>query len=218
MRERREPVERSANNCGRTLPRCTGDNGSQRLRAVPGAECQVPVCRVPGAKRRVPSGECQVPVCQGLGVSQRSSDRSARSLRPCGLLLENFACFRPAQPGVSRCAVHCPEVIMNRRVILLVSTVIIAAASNLSAQFSTPAPPPTPTPQDTMSTVGMDFLRNTYYAVGLNVGLLSGAGLSGRAVFPGGIGAQLTFFAVSVPGQTYGTHFNIGGELQYAFS
>jgi hypothetical protein len=92
-----------------------------------------------------------------------------------------------------------------------------AAAPRLSAQFST-TPAPAPAPPDTMSTVGDDFRRNTYYAIGLNVGLVSGAGLAGRASFPNGLAAQMAFFALSVPGDKYGTHFNIGGELQYSFS
>jgi hypothetical protein len=71
---------------------------------------------------------------------------------------------------------------------------------------------------DSLQTVGNDFKDNTYFAVGLNVGLLSGAGLAGRASFPGGFAVQLAFLPVSVPGEKYTTHFNIGGEGQYAFS
>ena len=88
----------------------------------------------------------------------------------------------------------------------------------LDAQFSTPPPAAAPSRLDTISTVGEDFNRNTYFAVGGNFGLLSGMGLAGRASFPGGFAGQIAFFALSVPGDKYGTHFNVGGELQYAFS
>lgn len=105
---------------------------------------------------------------------------------------------------------------MNRHVLSILCLVMaMATAPHLNAQFSTTPPPP---PAETMSTVGQDFLHNSYYAVGLNVGLLSGAGLAARASWPAGWAAQFAFFAMSVPGEKYGTHFNIGGELQYAFS
>jgi hypothetical protein len=68
------------------------------------------------------------------------------------------------------------------------------------------------------NTVGSDFTRNTYFAIGANIGLLSGTGLAGRVSLPGGFAGQLAFLPVSVPGSTYSTHFNIGGEVQYAFS
>jgi hypothetical protein len=108
---------------------------------------------------------------------------------------------------------------MNRHVLSILCLVLIAmtSAPRLSAQFSTPPPPPPPAP-DTMSTVGEDFLRNPYYAVGMNFGLLSGTGLAARASWPGGLAGQVAFFAVSVPGEKYSTHFNIGGELQYSFN
>jgi hypothetical protein len=71
---------------------------------------------------------------------------------------------------------------------------------------------------DSVKTVGSDFKDNTYFAVGANFGLLSGAGLAARASFPGGFSAQIAFLPISVPGEKYTTHFNIGGEMQYAFS
>lgn len=95
---------------------------------------------------------------------------------------------------------------------------IMTGASAAYAQFGGTTPPPPVTPPDTMSTVGNDFNRNPYYAVGINVGLLSGAGLGARASWPGGFAAQFAFFAMSVPGDKYSTHFNIGGEVQYSFS
>jgi hypothetical protein len=107
---------------------------------------------------------------------------------------------------------------MNRHVLSILCLVIaMATAPRLQAQFST-TPPPSPAGPDTMSTVGQDFLNNSYYAVGLNVGLLSGAGLAARASWPAGWAGQFAFFALSVPGEKYGTHFNLGGELQYAFN
>jgi hypothetical protein len=68
------------------------------------------------------------------------------------------------------------------------------------------------------SSIGDDFKEYAYFAMGLNIGLLSGAGLAGRASFPGGFSVQLAFLPVSVPGEKYTTHFNIGGEGQYSFS
>src|SRR4051794_20480059 len=62
---------------------------------------------------------------------------------------------------------------------------LVIGLSSLSLQAQT-APADT-----TMNTVGMDFKNNTYYAVGANIGLLSGAGLAARASFPGGFAAQL---------------------------
>jgi hypothetical protein len=88
---------------------------------------------------------------------------------------------------------------------------LVIALSSLSLQAQT-------APADTMGTVGMDFKNNTYFAVGANIGLLSGAGLAARASFPGGLAAQLAFLPISVPGATYTTHFNIGAEVQYGFN
>jgi hypothetical protein len=96
--------------------------------------------------------------------------------------------------------------------------IFLTVSAAARAQFTTPSTTPPPSAPDTMSTVGEDLMRNTYFAVGLNVGLLSGAGLAGRVSFPGGFSAQAAFFIVSVPGDDYGTHFNIGGEAQYAFA
>ncbi len=65
------------------------------------------------------------------------------------------------------------------------------------------------------ATVGSDFYNNTYFAIGLHASLLSGAGLSGRVSFPKGFALQATSFVISVGGIT---HFNVGGEGQYAFT
>jgi hypothetical protein len=80
---------------------------------------------------------------------------------------------------------------------------LLSVSSRVDAQTTEP-----------QQTVGDDFYRNTYFAIGLNAGLLSGAGLSARASFPGGLTGQTTFFVM-----TFGQylHFNIGGEIQYAF-
>lgn len=61
---------------------------------------------------------------------------------------------------------------------------------------------------------GEDFYHRQSFGIGVNAGLVSGAGLSGRATFPGGFITQASFFVM-----TFGqwTHFNIGGEAQYSF-
>lgn len=100
---------------------------------------------------------------------------------------------------------------------MIVAMITVVTTSAL-AQFSTTPSPASPSRADTMMTVGEDFKNNSYYAIGLNVGLLSGAGLAGRASWPGGFAAQFAFWAMSVPGSKYSTHFNIGAEAQYAFA
>lgn len=70
---------------------------------------------------------------------------------------------------------------------------------------------------DTMKTVGSDIKEDMYFAVGVSAGLLSGAGLAARLSLPGGSAFQLAFLPVSVPGEKYTTHFNIGVEGQYSF-
>ena len=65
------------------------------------------------------------------------------------------------------------------------------------------------------STVGSDFYNNSYFAIGLHASLLSGAGLNGKMSFPKGFSIQATTFIISIGGIT---HFNVGGEGQYAFT
>ncbi|MGE3801646.1 MAG: hypothetical protein AB7H80_11550 [Candidatus Kapaibacterium sp.] len=65
------------------------------------------------------------------------------------------------------------------------------------------------------TTVGSDFYNNTYFAIGLHASLLSGSGLAGRVSFPKGFAVQTTAFIISLGGIT---HFNVGGEGQYAFT
>ncbi len=84
---------------------------------------------------------------------------------------------------------------------------ILALASNPA----TAQPPEEDLPG---TTVGSDFYNNTYFAIGTHLSLLSGAGLSGRVTFPNRMAVQLTSFVVAVGGIT---HFNVGGEGQYAF-
>lgn len=65
------------------------------------------------------------------------------------------------------------------------------------------------------TTVGSDFYNNTYFAVGTHLSFLSGAGLSARMTFPNRLAVQLTSFVISIGGIT---HFNVGGEGQFAFT
>lgn len=53
------------------------------------------------------------------------------------------------------------------------------------------------------------------YGIGLNASLLSGAGLSGRAIFDNRFGVQLSTFVLALSDLT---HFNIGLEWQYSFT
>lgn len=94
-----------------------------------------------------------------------------------------------------------------KRLLLICLPFLILSMIPLRAQTSTPI-------AAADSVGGEDFYRNPSYGVGLNVGLVSGAGLSGRATFPGGFAAQASFFIMTL-GQW--THFNIGGEAEYAF-
>jgi hypothetical protein len=96
---------------------------------------------------------------------------------------------------------------MRQGLLLLALSFILAITSVTTAQAQV----------DTSGTVGADFNRNLYFAVGANIGLLSGAGLAARVSFPGGFAVQMATLPVSVPGETYSTHWNIGGEAQYAF-
>ena len=83
---------------------------------------------------------------------------------------------------------------------------LFCIGSGLHAQ-TTPA-----VPADTLT--GNDFYRRQAFGIGLSASLISGAGLSGRATFPGGFITQASFFVITV-GEW--THFNIGGEVQYSF-
>lgn len=68
--------------------------------------------------------------------------------------------------------------------------------------------------QDTVA-VDQDFYREKVaYGIGLQVGLLSGAGLNARVTTPTGLAAQISGFVM-----TFGDYFhaNIGGEIQYGF-
>jgi len=98
---------------------------------------------------------------------------------------------------------------MKRTLTALLLLVLGAAGSGrLCAQTSTPI-----AVADTAANA-QDYYRIPSYGVGLMAGLISGAGISGRATFPGGFAAQATFFVMTA-GQW--THFNVGGEAQYAF-
>lgn len=56
---------------------------------------------------------------------------------------------------------------------------------------------------------------DVYYGIGLNASLLSGAGISGRAIFSQDYAIQLTTFLLALGNLT---HFNIGLEGQYTFT
>lgn len=71
------------------------------------------------------------------------------------------------------------------------------------------------TPTSDAATVGSDFYSTTYGAIGLHASLLSGAGISGRVTFPNRLSIQGTAFVMTAGEYT---HFNIGGEGQFAFA
>jgi hypothetical protein len=96
--------------------------------------------------------------------------------------------------------------IFARRLLILFVLLLCVSASGL-AQTTPPA-------LDTTGTVGEDFYRNIYFAVGLHASRVSGAGISGRLSLPKGYTFQLTTFVVTLGKYT---HFNIGAEGQYAF-
>jgi hypothetical protein len=96
---------------------------------------------------------------------------------------------------------------MKRLAPLSLPLLLFLACSTLCAQTSTPL-------ATTDTTNHEDFYHRQSFGVGLNAGLVSGAGLAGRATFPGGFVTQAAFFVMTV-GQW--THFNIGGEAQYSF-
>jgi len=95
-----------------------------------------------------------------------------------------------------------------RPILVVIVLVSVIAASDVEAQIDTSEALPG-------ATVGSDFYNNTYFAVGLNASLLSGAGLSGRVSFPRGFSAQLSSFVISTGGVLF---FNVGAEGQYAFT
>jgi hypothetical protein len=95
------------------------------------------------------------------------------------------------------------------KLLLLAVITMITIVGNVHAQ-----PPTSMTPADSTGTIGEDFYRNTYFAIGASLSRLSGTGLSGRMSLPGGMTVQTTFFLMTI-GKYF--HFNIGGEVQYAF-
>lgn len=97
---------------------------------------------------------------------------------------------------------------MKPSVLIFSSLLLLSVFTfQLSAQPAPGGDPPAPGTGG-----GDDYYRTAAYGVGLNVGLLSGAGLSGRATFPGGFSAQLAFFVMTLGDYL---HFNVGGEAQY---
>lgn len=91
---------------------------------------------------------------------------------------------------------------------------LMAASIAAVAQPSGSSTPAAYSPQD--STKGDEFYYyKPTFGVGLNVGLFSGAGISGRFMHPNGFGVQGTFFVISAFKYT---HVNFGIEGQYAFT
>lgn len=96
--------------------------------------------------------------------------------------------------------------------ILSLLVILFCIGVDLHAQTPVTSPPAEPVTTEPVIS-GNDFYREQAFGIGLNVGLVSGAGLSGRATFPGGFLTQASFFVMTL-GQW--THFNIGGEGQYS--
>lgn len=70
-------------------------------------------------------------------------------------------------------------------------------------------------PMHNEESIGSKLKGQTLFAVGLQAGLLSGAGLVGRVHLPNRMGAQLAFGIISLGDNTY---WDVGGEFQYSFS
>jgi hypothetical protein len=101
--------------------------------------------------------------------------------------------------------------------VFLVGTAVQAQPTGTPTTSTPASPTPAPAksePIDTTHGLAL-YYRDYTFGVGLNAGLFSGAGLSGRFLMPQGLAFQLSFFVISV-GQW--THFNIGGEAQYSFA
>jgi len=102
---------------------------------------------------------------------------------------------------------------MRARSILLTTALLLLCTALLRAQTAIPLTPP-PAPADTATGIE-DFYRSRIaYGIGIQAGLLSGAGLTARVTTPTGLAAQITGFIITV-GDYF--HANVGGELQYGF-
>ncbi len=97
---------------------------------------------------------------------------------------------------------------MFARILSLTLAVSIAASASLLAQTEEP------TPATQGGQLSEDFLNNTYFAIGLNLSRVTGTGVGGRLSLPKGVIVQLAAFVITIGDYT---HFNIGGEAQYAF-
>lgn len=98
---------------------------------------------------------------------------------------------------------------MQLRLLRIAVALLLLSTPLLRAQTAMPLTPP-----DTAG-VAEDFYRSRVaYGIGLQAGLLSGAGLTARVTTPTGLAAQLTGFIITV-GDIF--HANIGGEVQYSF-
>ncbi len=104
---------------------------------------------------------------------------------------------------------------MNRLATTLLILVVgsILTGSLLFAQPTTGTPTGQEDPPPDAPVAGQHYFEGTpSYAAGLNFGLISGTGLSGRFVHPIGVTLQLTFALMSV-GDYF--HANVGIEGQY---
>lgn len=96
-----------------------------------------------------------------------------------------------------------------RRFLLPLALICMVALSGTSAaQMDEGAP------ADDRGNVSQQFYDNTYFAVGLNLSRFSGTGIGGRLSLPRGLTIQAATFVVTLGEYT---HFNVGGEAQYAF-
>jgi hypothetical protein len=106
---------------------------------------------------------------------------------------------------------------MNRffTLLLLLLVGIVLSSPQLSAQTDPSTPPRVVEPRPDTAVAAQNYFEGKpSYAAGLNFGLISGAGLSGRFHHPVGVELQLTFALLSV-GSYF--HTNVGIEGQYGF-
>lgn len=89
---------------------------------------------------------------------------------------------------------------------LLLTVLLVLVSTNLLLQAQD-----TQTKKDSTDDF---YYRGNYFGAGLNAGLLSGAGLSGRYVYEKGFVFGGTFFAITA-GDWF--HYNLGAEVQYSF-
>lgn len=105
---------------------------------------------------------------------------------------------------------------------LWVSGVVVTVAQNAESQQvrsdttmqAVPATASVPMHPQEIETIGSKFKEQVVYGVGLQAGLLSGAGLVARMHMPNRMGAQIGFGVIGLGDNTY---WDLGGEFQYTF-